>query len=56
MHVDEDPADAADARVFIEGLALVRLAQALGLPVRSGYRMLPRLVLIPPNSNLLLIS
>lgn len=38
---------AAGARVFIEGLAVLKLARHLGLPVASEYPMCPTLALLP---------
>ncbi|HSP79809.1 MAG TPA: Imm49 family immunity protein [Myxococcaceae bacterium] len=41
---------ATDANVFIEGLALVRVARARGLPTRSQYPLIPPVTLSEPRT------
>lgn len=44
---DEDPVAAADAHVFIEGIAVLKLARRLGIAIGSEYPMCPTLALLP---------
>lgn len=44
---DEDVVAAAGAQVFIEGIAVLKLARQLGIPIEPEYPMCPTLALVP---------
>jgi hypothetical protein len=44
---EEDVAVAAGTRAFVEGIAVLKLARHLGIPMPDEYPMCPRLALIP---------
>lgn len=44
---EEEVSAATDAKVFVEGIAVLKLASAAGIPIAAEYPMCPALALLP---------